>query len=81
MTPQPAQSAATPEAIASIWGQILGHNEFNHDESFFDVGGHSLVANTLVVEIEHRFGVSLPVVAVFDFPTINELVQKVNEAR
>jgi acyl carrier protein len=80
MTMQAAPSAATPEAIAALWAKLLGHDEFDHDANFFDVGGHSLVANALVVEIEGHFGVRLPVVAVFDHPTINDLARKVNEA-
>ncbi len=81
MIHQDVRSAATPEAIAAIWRELLGHDEFNHDESFFDVGGHSLVANKLFGEIQNRFGVNLPVVTIFEFPTINELVLRVNEAK
>lgn len=68
----------TKESMATIWEELLGHRSFDFEQSFFDVGGHSLLANSLFSEIEQKFGISLPIVTVFDAPTISELVDVVN---
>jgi len=42
--------------IADIWKNILGHNNFGSDDDFFDIGGDSLQAMEMVLEIEKVFG-------------------------
>lgn len=69
-------SATSTDAIARmrpIWCRILDHDEFGPDDSFFDVGGHSLLTTELAIEIENEFGVAIPVDAIFDHQTITEL--------
>lgn len=68
------------ELLSSIWKQLLGHDSFGLDDSFFDVGGHSLIANRLCLAIEERFGVQLPVIDIFDCPTLKELSERVRQA-
>ncbi|SDJ53511.1 Acyl carrier protein [Paraburkholderia steynii] len=61
------------EKMAGIWANVLDHQEFGVSDNFFDVGGHSLVVTRLAIEIEQAFGVSVPVDAIFDQPTIESL--------
>jgi amino acid adenylation domain-containing protein len=58
------------EVLASIWQKLLGIEHAGIDESFFDLGGHSLLGTQLVSRIRHDFGVSLPLRSVFEWPTI-----------
>lgn len=46
--------------LADIWADILGHGDFGAEEDFFDVGGDSLQAMSMIVAIEAAFGVRLP---------------------
>ena len=42
-------------------------------ESFFELGGHSLLATRVVSQLRSRFGVEIPLRAVFDNPTLGEM--------
>ena len=57
-------------ALAELWRDLLAVEEIGVNESFFDLGGHSLMAGQLVVRVRDLFGVELPVRAVFEAPTV-----------
>jgi phthiocerol/phenolphthiocerol synthesis type-I polyketide synthase E len=73
-------SQATIDGLSSIWKRLLGHDSFERDDSFFDVGGHSLIANRLCLAIEERFGVRLSVIDIFDHPTLNQQFRRISGA-
>lgn len=81
-TANPALSTehSVTDRLSSIWKQVLGHDSFGPDDSFFDVGGHSLIANRLCLAIEERLGVQLPVIDIFDHPTIKQLSARIQQA-
>ncbi|PYQ27334.1 MAG: hypothetical protein DMF56_20500 [Acidobacteria bacterium] len=64
-----------PEAarVLSIWSEILGTDDLTLDDSFFDVGGHSLKAMQLVSKLRRAFGVRLTVREIFEHPTAGAL--------
>jgi amino acid adenylation domain-containing protein len=63
----------TEKLLLRIWSDLLGSPEIGIHESFFEVGGHSLLAVRLFALIEKRFGKSLPLATLFQAPTIAEL--------
>jgi amino acid adenylation domain-containing protein len=67
--------------ISDIWSSLLGHYEFTLTDSFFDVGGHSLLANQLFDSIEKRLGVHLPVSEIFTHDTVTTLSRRIRENR
>jgi amino acid adenylation domain-containing protein len=78
----PAPSGAEPRSpafpprdlleglLVGIWEEILGVHGLGVRESFFDAGGHSLLAVRLVGKIEQRLGRSLPLPSLLSHPTI-----------
>lgn len=75
------ESATDIEAkLAGLWQEAFGIPQIPLDEDFFDIGGNSLVAVQLAVRIRESFGVSMPGVAILEYPTIRELAQRVDEA-
>lgn len=59
--------------VAEAWREVLGLREVGPDDNFFDVGGDSLSAARLSGLLTERFGISLPVIEVFQFSTLREM--------
>jgi amino acid adenylation domain-containing protein len=68
-----APSDSLEEKLANIWRQVLGLEKVGVNDNFFDLGGHSLLAIRLFAEIEKLTGWNLPVLSVFQSPTIKGL--------
>ncbi|QPN62714.1 amino acid adenylation domain-containing protein [Synechococcus sp. CBW1004] len=58
--------------LHAIWADVLGQADFGITDNFWVVGGHSLAAAGLVARIGEQLGRSIPVEAIFRFPTISE---------
>lgn len=64
-------SHATPmlvNVIVTVFAEVFELSEIDADADFFDLGGDSLAAATLMLGLE-RFGVQLPVAALIGAPT------------
>ncbi len=70
---QTAPRTAAEALLAGLWAEVLGLGQVGADGHFFDLGGHSLLAVHLVARIEHVFGVKLPIAALFEAPTVEQL--------
>lgn len=67
---------ATEQALAAIWGQVLGKREpIGVHESFMDLGGDSLQAVAMFSEIAQLLGRELPVSALLAAPTVAQLAE------
>ena len=66
-------ATATEIAVARIWSEVLGRAQIGIRDNFFDLGGHSLIANQIVSRIRAKFGSDIPLRKLFDYPTISEL--------
>jgi amino acid adenylation domain-containing protein len=61
------------ETLATIMGELVGVEQVGSNESFFDLGGYSLLAMQLVSRIRDDLGVELPLRAVYEYPRVAEL--------
>ena len=63
------------EKVAGIWAEILGidASSIGIDDSFFEIGGHSLKATILVAGIHKELDVKLPLAEIFKAPRIQAL--------
>lgn len=56
--------------LARIWKSVLGVEVIGKTASFFDSGGHSLLAARLLARIEAEFGQRLSLLTLFEAPSI-----------
>ena len=52
--------AVSIDDVRAIWREVLGLSDVGPDDAFFQLGGHSLGAVTLLARVEKAFGVRLP---------------------
>ncbi|ULP40906.1 non-ribosomal peptide synthetase [Mycobacterium lentiflavum] len=69
----------TERRIAALFATLLGHDRVGVDDSFFDLGGHSLVATKLVTAIRSDCGVEVGIRDVFELGTVGRLAERVDE--
>jgi amino acid adenylation domain-containing protein len=63
----------TEAKLAGLWETLLGVKGIGMRDSFFDLGGESLLAVRLFVQIEKTFGKKLPLAVLFQSGTIEHL--------
>ncbi|MFL6311057.1 MAG: amino acid adenylation domain-containing protein [Terriglobales bacterium] len=61
------------ELLCRIFGEVLALDRIGIHDSFFDLGGHSLMAMQLLSRIHATFGIDLPTRFFFDSPTVAQL--------
>ncbi|MBB4635035.1 non-ribosomal peptide synthetase [Longimicrobium terrae] len=74
----PAEGAVVPAGgmearMAAVWREVLGVAAVGMEDNFFDLGGHSLLLVKLQARVAAEFGVQVPVVELFQFPTARAL--------
>jgi amino acid adenylation domain-containing protein len=73
----------TETRLAAIWADLLGIDAatIGREDNFFDIGGHSLKATLMVSRLHQEFSAQVPLVDVFQSPTLRELADVVRNAR
>ena len=80
MSAEPIEKSAVEQRLTDIWKSLLDA-EPRRDDSFFDLGGSSLTALTMIVEVQSAFGVEVDVRAFFESPTIATLAAEIGAER
>ncbi|MEU6810474.1 amino acid adenylation domain-containing protein [Streptomyces sp. NPDC046831] len=70
--------SGTEQRLAAIVAELLGVDRVGAHSGFFALGGHSLLAMQLVSRIADTFGVTLPLKAVFESPTVAGLAELID---
>jgi acyl-CoA synthetase (AMP-forming)/AMP-acid ligase II/thioesterase domain-containing protein len=62
-------------SLYQMWGRILDREDLGYDEDFFEAGGDSLAAITMLAEVDERFGshASAQAASFIDEPTLTHL--------
>ena len=63
----------TPSEIAQLMQEIVGLDEVDVDANFFEIGGNSFLALTLLTRIQERTGILLGLLDVIEAPTATEV--------
>lgn len=79
-TPFVAPSTETQEALANIFGQVLGIATIGIHDNFFELGGHSLHAMNILMQIQKEFSVELSLKDALTEPTIEVLSEIIDQA-
>ncbi|MEC0696474.1 surfactin non-ribosomal peptide synthetase SrfAA [Bacillus atrophaeus] len=61
------------KALADIWQDVLNVEAAGIYDNFFETGGHSLKAMTLLTKIHKQIGIEIPLQYLFEQPTIAAL--------
>jgi thioesterase domain-containing protein/acyl carrier protein len=69
--------AHVEKKLAEIWCHALGLDQVGLRDDFFRLGGDSLAAAQVVVEIKRALGRDLPITALHDAPTVEALAAAV----
>jgi len=66
--------------LTQIWSSVLNITPVGVKDNFFTLGGHSLLAVRLMSQIQQHFQVNLPLINLFQSPTIEQLAQLLNSS-
>jgi len=69
----------TIRRLANVWHKLLGECEITPDDSFFDVGGSSLLAIRLGSCIYEVFGLDFPLERILENSTLREMADAIAE--
>ena len=72
-----APSSAVEEILVGIYAEVLGLDRVGVDDSFFDLGGDSLLAMRLSASINASLAADVSVPTVFDAPTVAQLALRI----
>jgi amino acid adenylation domain-containing protein len=67
--------------LVAMWEEVLGISPIGVRTSFFDLGGRSILAARLFMQISREFGEDVPLAALFKSPTIEQLANKLREEK
>jgi thioesterase domain-containing protein len=74
-------STSTERQLARLWMEALRLDRVSARDSFFDLGGHSVLAARLFAKLHDVFGVVLPLAVLIEAPTLDALAARIDAAR
>jgi hypothetical protein len=66
-------------AIAQVWADTLKLPRVGRNDNFFELGGNSLIGMDLTEILASRHAIEVPVVALFQNPTVRDLAQSISD--
>ncbi|RAP57228.1 non-ribosomal peptide synthetase [Oleiagrimonas sp. MCCC 1A03011] len=71
---------AVETVVASIWSSLLGVERIGRRDSFFALGGHSLLVVQVVARLREALQVDVPLNALFASPVLADFAREVEDA-
>ncbi|MCL4674761.1 MAG: polyketide synthase dehydratase domain-containing protein, partial [Pararhodobacter sp.] len=63
--------------LVGMWEELLGVQGVGVADSFFDLGGHSLIAVRLFARVKKTWAVDFPISVLFEAPTVEKIAARV----
>jgi amino acid adenylation domain-containing protein len=73
-----APRTATEEMVMGVFRGVLERADFGVLDSFFDLGGHSLMAARLMARLRTASGIDLPLRNLFESPTVAGMAEAID---
>jgi hypothetical protein len=73
-----APRTPTEQMVMDGFSAVLGRADFGVAVSFFDLGGHSLMAARLMAQLRAASGVDLPLRRLFEHPSVEQLADAID---
>jgi amino acid adenylation domain-containing protein len=74
-TPYRPPEGPVAEYLAGIWQEELGAERVGADDSFFELGGTSLTAMQVMLQLCQEFNIELPLETMFTHPVLGQLAR------
>ena len=68
------------QMLAQIWSKVLKVSRIGADDNFFHLGGHSILAVRVLMDVEKQWGQRLPLATLLEAPTIGGLAEVLRRA-
>jgi amino acid adenylation domain-containing protein len=75
-----APRTSVEELLAEIWAELLRVERVGVHDSFFDLGGHSLLVMRLLTRIRSTFDLEISIRTVFSMPTLEAMAGEIERA-
>lgn len=79
--PYTPPSTDTEQQLVGLWGKLLGIEGIGIHDSFFELGGNSLLLTQLVAMIRRTFRTELALSAMFEKPTVAAMAAQIDGTR
>ncbi len=76
-----APGTPVEEALAAIWGEVLGREQIGIHDNFFKLGGHSLLLIQVMSRVREVFQADLPMNSLFEYPVLTQLAKHIDISR
>lgn len=76
--PYVAPRSSTESALAEIWSELLDIEKIGINDSFFDLGGQSLLVASVATRIHAIFQINIPLKTLFEAATVAALAEKID---
>ena len=76
-----AAEGDTEQTVAKLWAQTLGLENVGRDDSFMELGGHSLVGIEVVAQLNELYSIALPLRFLLQGTTVAALAAEIDSLR
>lgn len=77
LSPQDSPATAVENILLQFARESLGLREVAPTDDLFKFEGVSIGVTILIIQIEEHFGIELPLLRIFEFPTLADLAVEV----